>query len=152
MASAKDYQSQIEQILGSRFRSGKIELQFIWNSPEEARQHLIEIRHMQKQLRLVKKDLNATMKVVRANFAAKRAQVGTGLGTGIMAGILGKKTVGKMNVIIKRENLRREQINALAPYEGVSRTIDEILVQLDRVKIQLEASLATESESKTVTD
>ncbi|MEJ5240073.1 MAG: hypothetical protein WHS87_02635 [Anaerolineales bacterium] len=140
MTTAKEYLSRIEEILGKHFVSRKMHLQFTWNTPEEAKQHLAQIRLMQKQLRLVKKELNATIKMIRSNFAARKAQVGTGFGSGLMAGLAGKRTVGKMNVVA-RENLRREQMKALSPYESVSRTIDEILVQLDRIKIQIESSI-----------
>lgn len=147
MLSAKDYEHQIEQILGSQFRSGKIDFHIRWQTQEEAKQQLARIRQIQKELRLLKKSINTTVKAVRSSYIAKKAQIGTGIGAGLMAGLVGKRTAGKMNAI-ERENLRRRQLSATAPYESVIRIIDDVLVKLDSGKIQIETYMATKVEQQ----
>lgn len=74
MLSAKDFQHQIEAILGSHFKFGKIEFGFQCHSKEEAQQHLIRVRQIQKQLRLVKKNVSATTKVTGSSYTAKKSR------------------------------------------------------------------------------
>jgi hypothetical protein len=82
------------------------------------------------------------MRQIRASFAAKKAEIGKpGFTKGVMQGVFGKKTVGKMNAM-EREALRKRQYEVLSPYESVIQIIDEALVELDRLKMQLEAVVA----------
>ena len=141
MASASEFQDRIAQILESHFTSGRLSFSINWDTPEEAKIQLNRIRLKQKELRLVKKDINATMKAIRSEYTARKAQVGTGLGSGIMAGLLGKKAVGRSNAI-EKENLRRKQAAELSPYSALARAIDDALIQLDKVKIQIEMSIS----------
>ena len=144
MTSLEQYQSQLEEILGTHIESGAIHLQFKWDTDLEAKQELASIRHMQKQLRLLKKDIGITTKSIRSEFTAKNADIGTGLAAGLGAAIFGKKAVGKMNAV-DRENLRRAQSKAVAPYEALSRTIDDIILKLDGIKLEMEKSMLSES-------
>ncbi len=140
MSSANDYQNRVAQILGGHFSFGKLSLSFTWDTPAEAKTQLNKIRLMQKELRLVKKDINTTMKAIRSAFVAKKAEVGKGLSAGLMTGLFGKKTAGKANAT-EKENLRRRQVAEISPYEAVARTIDSALIQLDKAKLQIETSL-----------
>ena len=93
---------------------------------------------MQKELRLLKKDVNGEMTLIRSSFSSEKAQIGKpGFKTGFMGGLFGKKNVGKMNAL-QRDGLRRQQMEAIAPYENVKRAIDEALVRLDQVKGELD--------------
>lgn len=129
MTSPAEYRAQIERILGASLVAG--ELQFSWSTPGEAKRLLAEVRHQQKQLRLVKRDVNTTIRAIRADFVSRRQQVGKGLG-----GMLFGRSMGALNVV-RRDSLRREQVSTLAPYEAISRAIDGILLQLDSAKIRL---------------
>ena len=140
MPSANEYQRRTEEILGSKISSGALSLKFSWETPDEAKTLLKKILLMQKELRLVKKDISATTKEIRSTFTAKKAEVGTGIGAGLMAGLLGKKTAGKSNAIDK-ENLRRQQVAQISPYEAIAGTIDNILIQHDKAKLQIESLL-----------
>jgi hypothetical protein len=140
MPSANEYQNRVAQILGSHFSFGKLSLKFTWETPAEAKAQLNKIHLMQKELRLVKKDISITMKAIRSTFVAKKTEVGKGFGAGVMTGLFGKKAAGRSNAI-EKENLRRRQVAELSPYEAVARTIDDVLVQLDKAKIQIETSL-----------
>ena len=57
-----------------------------------------------------------------------------------MAGaFFGRRTVGRFNAT-RRDDLRRGQLRAVAPYEHIKGVIDQILYQLDTVKGQIELS------------
>jgi hypothetical protein len=147
MTSPQDYQAQIKEILGVPSESGAINLQFKWDTPIEVRQERVRIQYMQKQLRLLKKDIAVTIKSIRSEFTAKKAGIGKGVSAGLGAAIFGKKAVGKMNAI-DRENWRQLESKAIAPYQTLSRTVDDILLKLDGVKMEMEQSILSESTSK----
>ena len=142
MSSAQDYEQRVWTIVGAMAQGRQIHLQ--WNTAVEARLHKTRITQIQKELRLVKKDISLTKKAVNASYASERTKVGKGFGAGVATGLFGKKAVGRSNAAI-RDNLRRNQLNAIAPYEGVSRLIDDILLQLDQLKLQLDSWIAANS-------
>jgi hypothetical protein len=134
----KKYQSRIEAILGSFFRSGRVELNLKFDSPTEVKQHLIHIRQMQKELRLVKKDVVLEMRQIRSAYTRQQSNARPGC----LSALLGKRAAIHATAM-KREKLRGERVEALVPYENVNRMLDEILVKLDEAKNQLEHWLAT---------
>jgi hypothetical protein len=105
---------------------------------EKAQMFIKKLCLMQKDLRLVKKDLSQTMREMRSEVAARKARIGAGFGAGVAIGLLGRRMAGKFNAL-RRDSLRETQLEALAPYESVARVIDEALYQLDRAKLQLES-------------
>ena len=135
MLSAQDYQKRVQAIIGNLAQDGKVHL--TWNTAAEAKLHKTRIIQVQKELRLVKKELTAVKKVIHASYAAEKTKVGKGLNAALAGALLGKKAVGKSNAAAKG-NLQRQQFNAIAPYEYVGRTIDNILLQLDQLKLQLD--------------
>ncbi len=64
---------------------------------------IAEVRQMQKELRFTKKGVNQTMKEVRAAFRQRSASA----------------------------ELRRQQVEELAPYEAIQHSIDNALLQLE---------------------
>lgn len=138
MKSPNDYQREIEKILDANSKGGKIEMSISVNSKEEAKAKLLEIRHKQKELKFVKKDISVTVKAIRSAYTQQKSGVGSGIGASLNAGLFGKKTAGKMNSN-EKERLRQAQAKAVAPYEGLSRGIDGLVLQMDAVKLRLEA-------------
>jgi hypothetical protein len=112
-------------------------IQLQWTTADEARIHKANITHMQKRLRLLKKNMSVTVRLDNAAFQSEKTKVGKGFGAGFFAGLFGKKAAGRSNALM-RDNLRRRQLQTVCPYEGVSRMIDGWLVQLDQAKIQLD--------------
>lgn len=94
---------------------------------------------MQKELRLVKKDLGLTIKAIRADYNAARAKIGTGVGAGVAWGLMKghRRVLGQIHRM-ERLDLRRRLDAVLNPYLIVSRTIDEVLVQLDATKVLID--------------
>jgi hypothetical protein len=143
----QDYASRIRNILGDLMAGSERRTAYLTcRTVEEVTQRLNEMRLMQKELRLLKKDVNLTMRQIRSSFTAKRAEIGKpGFTTAFMAGLLGKKSVGKMNAL-NREALRQQERKALSPYESFINAIDEVLIELDRLKMGLEAAIARHKE------
>lgn len=142
MVDALEYENRAWRSLETIARDRKIDLE--WNSIAEARLHKSRITQIQKELRLIKKEVIQTRKEINAVYAAQQINVGKGFGSGLAAGIFGRKAVGAVNASAK-SNLRQRQLNATAPYDSVSRLIDGILLQLDQVKLQLDSWIATNS-------
>lgn len=142
MTSAEDYEKKVRDILGAVAQGKEVHLQ--WSTVAEAKLHKAKITQVQKELRLVKKDIGLTKKAINSAYTTEKAKVGKGLGSELAAGLFGKKTIGKVNVST-RDNLRHNQLNTIAPYEEVNRMIDNVLVQLDQLKLQLDSWIVTNS-------
>ena len=72
MASVSEYENKLRSILNLPPGSKNANLSYEWETPEEAKSHLANIRLMQKELRLLKKDINATIKFIRLEYSEKR--------------------------------------------------------------------------------
>jgi hypothetical protein len=92
---------------------------------------------MQKELRLLKKNVGLAMKEVRSSYTAQKATVQAVF----FSSLAGRKTAGR-NRALKRENLRRQELTSLAPYQSVNSMIDGVLVELDGAKLKLENWMA----------
>lgn len=137
----QDYIRKIESTLGSPLVNGQVKVRFQYDTLIEARDQMARIRTFQRGLRLLKKDVGFTIKQVRASYTGQRAEVGTGLGSDLVAGFFGRKTSGRMNAA-NREDLRRQQLAAVEPYQTISRFIDEFLMRLDTSKNNLQQWMA----------
>ena len=137
------YQGEIEEILGAPFeRGGNIKLGFNFDTVPEARLLLKEIRLKQKQLRLVKKNANQEMREIRAVYKVKREEISD---SGAFTGLLfGKRTAGRERQR-KKSALSQNQKEHLLPYENVKNSIDQINMQFDGVKLQVEKFIAENS-------
>ena len=94
---------------------------------------------MQKKLRLLKQQIKAAIASTKSEFTTARVSVGKSFGAGFAAGLFGRKTMGSINAT-RRDDLRRAQIRAVAPYENVKGIIDQIINKLDSIKGQIELS------------
>ena len=132
MQSIEVLRNSVDAVLGD----GRIEM--TWSTIPEAKLHLGILRQMQQQLRMVKKQAALEVKQIRAHYQHKKAYVGTSIGTAIFAGVFGRKSAGRVNTL-HRDSLRAEQERAIAPYQALSMGIDGALMQIDQLKLQIEA-------------
>lgn len=133
------YQEKLEEILGIEI-STKVSISWPYDEENPTEITLLQkkLRHMQKQLRMLKTEVNNDMKVIRANYSAQKEKVsGGGFFTSLIAG---KKAAGRIRQS-QREAIRRSQANDLTPYQNVKSTIDTLLLELDRIKLELEQTL-----------
>jgi hypothetical protein len=133
------YIVNVQAILGSAYNNGNIS--FRWSTPQEAKQYIALIRQMQKEIKLVKHDVTQAKKQIHAQYAAKKTQIGKGLGAGIETFMFGAKNVGKVNALA-RQNVRNQELKALEPYVQAERFISDVLTKLDGFKLQMDAWIA----------
>ena len=139
MSTPREYLHRIGQIVGDDITDGELNLNLTWKNHVEAKVLLTRIRTIQKELRLLKKDVSATISAVKSEFTTARTSVGTSLVSGLAAGFFGRRTVGRFNSA-QRDDLRRSQISTVEPYDRVKRVIEQILSELDSVKGRIELS------------
>ncbi len=112
------YFAKYKTILGIPADETKAELSFSSNSVAQARQQINRIRQMQKELRLLKKEVTLKIKEVRSSAVTTRRRDAFG------------------------DALRQLRDARMAPYQFVVEQVDSTLIQLDRVKLQLENAIA----------
>ncbi len=137
MLTAEEYLNRLKTILQSPVKNNRIVIELHWNSITEARQLLVQIRHMQKEVTLLKKDLNLTMKLIRSSFTSQKATVQAGF----LASLGGARVAGRTRAL-KREKLRQQQVSKVTPYEYINRLSDEALTRMDNLKIQIQEWIA----------
>jgi len=134
MSILSNVESRISVILDA-YSHGDI----LFSNYTEAKDALAGLRKAQKELRALKRDVNAEMGQVRSDFQSKGVAVGKGIGTMVAGGLLGKKSVGKVNAS-RRDDVRRQKEIALTPYADTKNWIDDLIHTLDQAKHQVEMS------------
>ncbi len=105
-----------------------------------------EIRMMQKQLRVTKRELNLETKVIRQQYRAAIADATYQPGFG--GALFGSKyrSAARRTGADKKRRLRDQRDSALAPYEAIKSAIDRLLLQLDVTKAQLQVAAARQAD------
>ncbi len=137
--SALEYMARIKRVMGIPAGQDSTTLHLTWNNREEGKALIQRIREMQKELRLIKQEVTATISAVKSEFASARTQVGKGFGAGLAAGFFGRKAMGSVNAS-EKDRLRRKQADFVRPYEAAKHEIDQFLATLDRFKGKIELS------------
>lgn len=135
MADVDHYQEAIAAVLNTEWKKGRIELEISVDSVEEAKQTLKQIRQQQKELRFIKKQISADIKAIRGGYQQAIANVGSG--PGLAGFFIGKKNASEIKASQKRE-LRNRQNREIQPYEQAKQVIDNLLIQLDSIKLTFE--------------
>ncbi|NPA71217.1 MAG: zinc ribbon domain-containing protein [Gammaproteobacteria bacterium] len=129
MASPKEYWQRIEEL-------GLDHMEIEVSSIAEAKTALRRVRGLQKELRQIKKNINLDMKSIRAMYRQKMATAAST--TSSIVSLFGKrKLAGQLRADEKRR-LRMERDSILEPYESLKFTIDNLLLQLDAAKEQIQ--------------
>lgn len=131
MATLQEHAAEVDRIM-AQFHG-----ELVCNSEREARAALLRVRQAQKELAFVRKFVNADMAQIRGSYAASKAHVGSGAGAILGAGFFGRKTMGRLNTV-HRQDLRSQEVRALAPYEQLKAYIDTMVLNLDRAKMALQ--------------
>ena len=127
MASAEEYRQQVSDL-------GLDRIEIEASSLTEGKAAVANVRRLQKELRQIKRNINLEMKTIRAEYKQKIAEAGTSGLTGLLA--MGRGG-GKFRASEKRR-VRAERDSKLDPYDQVKLTIDDLIVQLDGAKLQLQ--------------
>jgi hypothetical protein len=128
MKSPQQYFNEIKE-------NGLAHMEISASSIPEARKAHKEVIAAQKQLRKIKREINTDMKAIRDHYRQQSANAASG--SSAVLEIMGKrKTAGKVRAEAKRQ-LRRDRDRKLEPYDNVKQTIDDLLMQMDSVKIKI---------------
>ena len=133
---ADTYKKRIEDILGDEFVDNRLRLEVDIDNVKDAQNQHKRIVLQQKQLRQVKRDINADIKTIRDHYKtlSDNAQPSGG---SILMGLFGKKGGMRSSVADQRRKLRYERDDMLAPYDGAKQTIDDIITQMDFAKLNI---------------
>ena len=137
-ANPSDYLGRVEAILAQPLRGEEVQLDYRWQTPEEAHSQVEHIQTSRRELKKLKQSVSQAIRDVHAEFTAQRGAVG--------AGPLGLITGSKRSAKIKagrREKLRSREEATLERLQSTCKVIDTALRQLDEVEGQIGAWLAT---------
>ena len=102
----------------------------------EAKAALADVRQKQKALRQMKARINLDMKAIRAEYDQKKQSAGSG--GSVLIGMFGKRrAAGQYRAAAKRQ-VTAERDRRLQPYETLKMSIDDLLLQMDQAKIQIQ--------------
>jgi len=135
MASADQYRQQFLQL---KWDDLKIEGSSFTLELLKERKSMLRLR--QSELRQIKRCIDMDIKAIRAEFsiAASRESANSHTWTTILAG---RGAAGKLRADQKRRlSIKRDQL--IAPYESLKLTIDQLLTDLESVRMGLETTEA----------
>ncbi|MBW6474332.1 MAG: hypothetical protein K0B14_14500 [Anaerolineaceae bacterium] len=131
MTTVSYYLDRLKSIFDIPSDSNEINLSFEWETQAEAKIILSKIIIMQKELRLLKKEINSTIKSIRLKYSEDKSNVGTGFSS-----LFRNRTIGKLNSI-QKQSIRKKELSEIEPYQNILRNIDGIMIELDKIKIKL---------------
>ena len=117
-----------------------------WSSSAEAKTLKRFLTQFQKQLRLLKKSVSEDIRQLNSGYQSEKARVGKTIVAGLASIAFGPRRVGRFNTI-ERDSLRRQQYNAVEPYQQLKNRIDGLIAQLDGLKIQIDCRPSSEGYS-----
>jgi hypothetical protein len=138
-----DYIQTINAIVGDDVTDGEIKIKLNWADRVEAKAALNRIRLMQTELRTLRQQLVSDASSIRSDVDSKRTAVGKSLGARFAAGFLGRHDTGNEHPST-RDDLSRQEIAAVEPYEDVKRLIDAIMSALDQTKGKIDGAYTNE--------
>jgi len=128
MKTSDEYVADLEKVVGAGLEGGAISLTFHWDTAPEGKKLLAQMRQMQRELWHIKRGVNQTIKELRSAFKERSSNVEADL----LSTFAGKR----------RRELRRQQEDELEPFEAIKLAIDSGLLQLDRLKLEVQTWLA----------
>ena len=148
MTTPKKYVKKIEDILKAAAREGEKRPEFQWKSTTAARKNLKIIKGLQGELRAVKQEIHDEIDKARGDFAQRKTAASRGTNLSGRGGFLMKKgTMSNMRL----EDIRRQELASLFPFESVARRVDEEITGLDKVKIEIDKWLESNPETQNTT-
>jgi DNA-binding transcriptional regulator GbsR (MarR family) len=145
MTAPKKYIKQMEDILKAAAAEGEKRPAFQWKSATAAKKTEKTVRELLDEIRKLRQQLHDEIEKMRADFAEKKTNASRGTNLSGRGGFMMKKgTMSNMRL----EDIRRQELASLFPYEGAQRRIDEEIAKLDKVKTELEKYLEDQTEEK----
>jgi len=140
MADASDYMRKFKSIFGMPEDDDSMSFSLDVETPEKAKTALEKIIIMQKELRLLKKEINAEIKIIRARYSEEISKVGTDFWSTFAR----NRSSIKLNSM-KKTSMKNEQASELEPYNELIRIIDKNMIVLDKAKLDIKEELGKET-------
>jgi hypothetical protein len=116
-------------------------------SVPEARQHLANIRLLQRQLRFIKKEVVTDRRAIQAAATIQKSKAGTNIGSIAISALFGRRAGGRVNTLA-RASIRQQELVALVPYQDTEHEIDAKLLELDQAKLRIERWIVAQTDAK----
>ena len=107
---------------------------------DDAKLAIKRVTLVQKQLRQLKKEINAEMKHIRSMYSAKSSTAGAG--TSAVLRLLGNKKAASSSRALAKKRTKLKKERELIPYESVKKSIDHYLLEYDRLKLEFQEKIA----------
>lgn len=132
MRAPMEYFAEIERIVGDPVRGDtSISVSFEAETVAEARDLQKRLGLMQRELRLLKKEVKTDIREIKAHYVSQRSNVQAGFWASALGGRGGAARDRKG----KREDAKRQEAQAVFGYEEIDRSIDSMLFQIDQAKL-----------------
>lgn len=139
MSDLTSYFRKLEHIVGDQTPDDQISFNFRWDDYESGKRVIASVRTMQKEIRLLKKQLSSEMTELRSHMTTQKTAIGKGLGSALGGMVFGRKAVGAINAA-RRDDARVAQHRMMQPYENMKSLMDQVLGKLETIKAQIELS------------
>lgn len=148
MREPSELVADIERIIGDEAPGdGHISVQFTWDGPDEARALSQRLVLMQKELRIVKKESQESIREIKALGVENRSKVQPGFVSSLFLGSRGSARYRAQ----QRQDSKKGETQLTTGYRRVNEIIDQILFQIDTAKHQTDATIReTKAEAPTV--
>lgn len=142
MLTVQHYLGKLSKIVGKPVNdtAATLTMSFHWTTADDAKATLKNLILGQKELRLLKKDINLTAQQISKSYIARRSAIGAMSGGGLLGSLIGRKAVGAMNVVSRR-GITVKKDKALLPYRQLIRCIDNMNIAIDRTKSEIELEI-----------
>ena len=133
-----NYLKRVEAILAHPLHGEEVQLDYRWQTPEEARAQTERIQTSRRELKKLKQAISQDIRDLHAAFTAQRGAVSAGP-LGLVAG---NKRSAKI-IAGRREKLRLKEEAALDRLQSACKVVDTALRQLDEFEGRIGAWLNT---------
>jgi uncharacterized protein YaaQ len=145
MTAPKKYIKQMEEILKAAAAEGEKRPVFQWKSVTAARKNEKAVKGLLEELRMLRQQVHDEIEKLRADFTEKKMNASRGTNLSGRGGFMMKKgTMSNMRL----EDIRRQELASLFPYESAQRRMDEEITTLDKVKTEIEKWLENNLETQ----
>lgn len=112
----------------------------------DARNLLKEVRNMQKGIRQIKKEINLEIKTIRQQYKEKSSTAGAA--SSLALGLLAQRGVARSIRASAKRGVAQDRDRTIAPFEEPKMRIDDMLIKMDKFKLQLEQYIQKEEARK----
>lgn len=134
------YLAKMKQVFGDTVNGSTFTVSIDWTSKVEGRQQIKRLTQMQKELRQLKREINANIKQIQLAFREQKANVRAGQLTTFLLGSQSESAAHDR--AMKRAALRRTEQQNVDGFQSLLTTIDSNILALDRAKAEIDSRLS----------